>query len=69
MQPHLDGRTKFTLHCSLGMGLDEKAIEASRRWRFETGHGCSSRSGKSVWKSQGDEQATGSSVCENKIAI
>jgi Gram-negative bacterial TonB protein C-terminal len=26
---------EIRLHCSLGMGLDEKAIEAIRRWRFE----------------------------------
>ena len=33
-----DGRTRdIRIYRSLGMGLDEKAIEALRRWRFEPG--------------------------------
>jgi periplasmic protein TonB len=33
-----DGRTReIRVYRSLGMGLDEKAIEAIREWRFEPG--------------------------------
>ncbi len=35
----VDGRTRdIRIQRSLGMGLDENAIDAIRRWRFEPGH-------------------------------
>ena len=35
----VDGRTHdIRVQRTLGMGLDEKALEAIRQWRFEPGH-------------------------------